>query len=852
MNFCVKHSPTTLRITFSFFLLIFTGLLLPISAQTIKEKKEEIIHGGASDLDPQSLELLKTINQEIFQKQDELRKLYAEAFAMYQHGAPEAAYQPILHKIQILKKEINNRNEQWRESATRNKHEDQYGLWYQPDTTIEQLIIDYGSQEYVYVMPPEIAALKISVDSNLPIPRSSWSEMLETILTNNGIGFKQLNTYLRQLYPLATNHSGIKLITNRRSELHTLPGDTRISFMLSPEPSDVRRLWAFLDKFVNHASTVLQMVGRDILIIGTVNEIQDLLKLYDFAVLNKGEKEFKLVSLARISAEEMAKILGAVFDQVSEKHGTSLLGEPIEIKEASNGLKVIVLGQNAQGLFLIGTKEEIVKAEQIIKEVDGQLGGLRAKTIYWYTAKNSDAEELAQVLSKIYDLMIAERIGPQGSTMMLPEAGVGAIAPPNPAAEPPPGGAPVGEVIPLKTPERLYQESFYQDGNVAVNPSPVTLIAPPRETNVDESRLNFIVDVKTNSMVMVVEADILPKLKELLRKLDVPKKMVEIEVLLFEKRIIDTTRYGLNLLRVGSAASQTHKTAVTFNDIFPIGGVLNPLNAGITSFILSRPKENGPAFDIVYNFLLSQQDITINANPSVLTMNQTPAILAIVEEQSINTGIFEVETVKGTTLKDAFTRAQYGITLEITPTIHINTMYEEDDCYILDDDEVDYITLQTNVNFDTVQPSPLQPDRPNVTRRNIANEVLIPDGQTVIIGGLRRKNSLDSLDSIPFLGELPGIGKLFSNTSLADDSTEMFIFITPRIVSDPVEDLERIRAEEMCRRPGDIPEFLCNLVEALEWERECLLEGSMKILLGRPPERCYSTEKEYDGCSENY
>ncbi len=245
---------------------------------------------------------------------------------------------------------------------------------------------------------------------------------------------------------------------------------------------------------------------------------------------------------------------------------------------------------------------------------------------------------------------------------------------------------------------------------------------------------------------------------------------------------------------------------------------------------------------------MTQQDVQINASPSVVTMNQTPARIAIVEEISLDTGIFNVETAKGVTLERAFTRAQYGININITPIIHTS---DEDEWSF--DDEPDYVTLDTSITFDTPLPSVVG-DRPNVIRRNITNQVRIPDGQTVIMGGLRRKDMLDTRESIPFLGELPGLGKLFSDTHLDDVTTEMFIFMTPKIIYDPVTDFEMIRCEEMRRRPGDIPEFLCCLVAARNYEKNRLMEGAMTILFGREPDRCYSpcywTDYDWscDGC----
>lgn len=240
-----------------------------------------------------------------------------------------------------------------------------------------------------------------------------------------------------------------------------------------------------------------------------------------------------------------------------------------------------------------------------------------------------------------------------------------------------------------------------------------------------------------------------------------------------------------------------------------------------------------PAYDLAYRFLMTQDDIQINASPSVVAINQTPATIAIVEEISINTGIYNVETAKGNTLEKAFTRAQYGITIDITPTIHIT-----EDVY-QDSNEPNYVTLETDITFDTIQGG-LNPERPDVTRRHITNQVRVPDGQTVILGGLRRKNTDDFKESVPFFGEVPCLGKFFSYRKLHDVETEMFIFLTPTIISDPLDDFERIKCEEMRRRPGDIPEFLCSLVAARDIEKNRVLAGSMRILFGPDPERCYS------------
>lgn len=308
--------------------------------------------------------------------------------------------------------------------------------------------------------------------------------------------------------------------------------------------------------------------------------------------------------------------------------------------------------------------------------------------------------------------------------------------------------------------------------------------------------------------------------------------MVQIEVLLFEKRLLRSDNFGLNLLRLGSLASNVNAASLLWNNvILPTIKIPNPPNnSGILDFILSEKGSHGiPAFDIVYRFLISQEDIQINANPTVVTVNQVPAKIAIVDEISVNTGTLLFNTNGNTTPEQAFTRAQYGITIVVTPTIHMST-----DCCC--DDSPPYVTLDTDITFDSIGGS--NPQRPDVTRRHITNQVSIPDGQTVVIGGLRRKDTDDDRHFIPYLGEIPGFGKLFSTTTMQERNVELIMFMTPKIISDPKVDFEILRCEEMLKRPGDIPEFMCILREAEEMEKNRLYAGTMNVLFGRPLDRC--------------
>ena len=793
-------------------------------AQTIAEKKASFGQ-SSSDLTQDMQRYLKDVNEEIKDYHQQLYALYAQVDDLYDEDAPEEAYHDLLDQINETRKKIEDLETGWQQLAADTAPAEAYALWHQPDTTIGQLVIDYGSQNYVYLLTPEIAAMKLSVDSNLPVPRSSWDEMLELILVQNGIGIKQLNPYLRQLYQLKQDKSSLKLITNDRSDLELLPPEARILFMLSPEPSEVKRVWFFLDKFINPNTTVLQMIGRDILIVAPAADVKELLKLYDFVSCNRGDRDYRVIPLRRIDPEEMARILSAVFDQMSETPAiiekaadanekisarldrlSALSRPPLPSGPESrpietNGMQIIPINNLTPALFLFGTTDELQRAMDIIKEVESYMGGAREKVIYWYTTKHSDPLELADILVKIYALMVKEHpnmgipVGPEGEPLPPPSPELPALS--NEQKE-------MGITAQPFPQFNAFEGSFYLDDRYIVNPDPREEI--DRTADPNRGRSNFIVDPKTGAIVMVVEAEILPKLKELIRKLDIPIKMVQIEVLLFEKRIMNQDNIGLSLLKIGSDALNTNLTGLDYNVNFflPFAQKLVPDNSGITTFFISRKKTDMmPAYDAVYQFLISQEDITINASPSILTLNQTEAHIAIEDEISVNTGIIITPVTNTTALNNTFARARYGIKIDITPIIHMRDSddFGFEDCIEGEDEDFDYITLQTDLVFETINGG-LNPAQPDVTRRVINNEVRIPDGQSVILGGLRRKMVDDTKEAIPFLGEVPFLGKLFSTTKMSDNSVEMFIFITPKIIVDPKEELERYRTIELTRRSG--------------------------------------------------
>jgi type IV pilus assembly protein PilQ len=75
---------------------------------------------------------------------------------------------------------------------------------------------------------------------------------------------------------------------------------------------------------------------------------------------------------------------------------------------------------------------------------------------------------------------------------------------------------------------------------------------------------------------------------------------------------------------------------------------------------------------------------------------------------------------------------------------------------------------------------------PSIDTKEIATQVLVNDGQTVVLGGILQTTSRDSSTKVPYLGDIPVLGNLFKTSTKTDDKDELLIFVTPKIVREGV------------------------------------------------------------------
>ena len=201
-----------------------------------------------------------------------------------------------------------------------------------------------------------------------------------------------------------------------------------------------------------------------------------------------------------------------------------------------------------------------------------------------------------------------------------------------------------------------------------------------------------------------------------------------------------------------------------------------PTQANARDFIVQLTGGHGTInYDVAINALQSRGDVKVLSLPVIIAQNNRQASLNVgssrpfvqVSQTVPNDPTGRVQTVQ---------YIDVGTVLTITPTIN-------------PDGYVNLVVTQTD-NSATNQ---VQFDAPIINKREATTQIFIRDGQTTVIGGLAGKTHNTDISGIPFLSRIPLIGPLlFGNTTISEETSELYLFLTPHIISSDA-DIDKLR-----------------------------------------------------------
>ncbi|OCQ19722.1 secretin [Pseudoalteromonas luteoviolacea] len=280
------------------------------------------------------------------------------------------------------------------------------------------------------------------------------------------------------------------------------------------------------------------------------------------------------------------------------------------------------------------------------------------------------------------------------------------------------------------------------------------------------------VDVRTNTLLIKDTARSIENVRRMVEKLDVPVKQVRIE-----SRMVTVTdnvqedlgiRWGFSDQQ-GTDAISGNLTATELlsgGTIPQLSDRLNvnlPVQGTAASIGMHIAKlSDGTLIDLELTALEQENKGEIIATPSITTANQKTARI----EQG--TEIPFVEATSSGAASVEFKKAV--LSLEVTPQI------TPDNKIILD------LIITQDTRGDTVQTA--NGPAVAINTQQIQTQVLVDNGQTVVLGGIYQQETTNAVSKVPLLGDVPYLGMFFRNTKEINEKRELLIFVTPRIMND--------------------------------------------------------------------
>jgi len=318
----------------------------------------------------------------------------------------------------------------------------------------------------------------------------------------------------------------------------------------------------------------------------------------------------------------------------------------------------------------------------------------------------------------------------------------------------------IAELAPLRT--EWFQINYAKGSDIAA-------LLKSSENNLLSSRGSITIDQRTNTLLIQDTSEKLAQIRAVITKLDIPIRQV-----LIESRIVIANRdFSRNIgVRFGVAGQKINGQYTTYAGGSGISGttpntgtgdlIVNlPAAGNAGTFGLAIAKASSAVIQLELSALQVEGQGEVVSSPRIITANQKAATI----KQGVEIPYQEASSSGASTVSFKTAALSLTVTPQITPD--------------------DQIILDLTVNKDSV--GAIFNGVPSIDTRSIQTQVLVANGETVVLGGIYEQDKQHSSNRIPFFADLPIVGNLFKDDTKRDSRTELLIFVTPKIVKDNIQ-----------------------------------------------------------------
>ena len=284
-------------------------------------------------------------------------------------------------------------------------------------------------------------------------------------------------------------------------------------------------------------------------------------------------------------------------------------------------------------------------------------------------------------------------------------------------------------------------------------------------------------DVANNALVIAASPGAITELLNVVRKLDVPRKQVLIEAIVAEISEDQAKRLSVQLAAAGSEGG----AIINFNDLMPalIGLGLKdeiagedlaalPLGRGFTGGGATWDDDKKRGFGVLLEALKSDASTNILSTPSIVTLDNQEATISVGQEVPFITGNYVSTNNSVNNPFQTIERKEIGVKLVVTPQINdgqvVRMAIEQETSNLL-------ASAASAGTVDVV-----------TAKRLITTNVMVGDGEFLILGGLIDESFTNEDSRVPVLGSIPVLGHLFRSKSRGSNQSVLMVFIRPTVL----------------------------------------------------------------------
>jgi general secretion pathway protein D len=293
-------------------------------------------------------------------------------------------------------------------------------------------------------------------------------------------------------------------------------------------------------------------------------------------------------------------------------------------------------------------------------------------------------------------------------------------------------------------------------------------------------RVRVVADRRSNSLLVTAKMHYFPQVIKLIDELDAPTPQVMIEAKIIEVASDFREKLGVRWSQDPTSFDAEDldnaiaiKNTASYNKVFAGSALANSLQTGIL--------DSSVNLNVLIQFLQKNIDSKVLAEPQINIADNEMGKLFVGSQVPFIDRSLQTD-VGG--LNQSFSYKDVGIILEVTP--HIN-----------DDGEV---ALKIRAESSSIRPGEKVFGGLILDTRNFRTDLMVKNGQTIVLGGILQRAQQDTLRKTPFLGSIPGLGWLFKKKDNLAREVELMVFLRPQVIRTP-EEAKRLKEEAEKKSP---------------------------------------------------